>query len=82
MWESEEKIILSTGNIFFSGIKFLTVLYDTTNIWRTAYLRGAEKDGENHLAIMWTPITKVKPLCCIFHVFFQLYQIQMLLCTF
>lgn len=81
-WEREYKIILSMGNIFFYGIKFITVLYDTIKIWRTAYLHGAAKDVENDLAIMWTPNTKVKPLCCVFHVFFQPYQIQMLLCTF
>lgn len=69
--------------MFYSyGIKFLTMLYATVQILKTAYLQGDEKDGENDLAIARTPITKVKPPCCVFLVFSQPYQIQMLLCTF
>lgn len=53
--------------------------YATIYMLRAAGLQGAEKDGEmDLLAIMWTPITKVKPSCCVFHVFFQPDQIQML----
>lgn len=57
--------------MFYSyGIKFLTVLYATVKLLKTAYLQGDEKDGENDLlAITWTPITKVKPSCCGFLVF-------------
>uniref|UniRef100_A0A4X1UJW1 Uncharacterized protein n=1 Tax=Sus scrofa TaxID=9823 RepID=A0A4X1UJW1_PIG len=67
-WERESKVIPSTGNTSFYEIKFLTVLYDIIKIWRTTYLHRAAKDGENDLAIMWTPITKIKPLCfsCLF----------------
>lgn len=69
--------------MFYSyGIKFLTMLYATVQILKTAYLQGDEKDGENDLAITRTPITKVKPSCCVFLVFSQPFQIQMLLCTF
>lgn len=57
--------------------------YATIYMLRAAGLQGAEKDGEmDLLAIMWTPITKVKPSCCVFHVFFQPDQIQMLWYTF
>lgn len=36
--------------MFYSyGIKFLTVLYATVQILKTAYLQGDEKDGENDL---------------------------------
>lgn len=82
-WERKAEVILTARDVLFFWITFPTMPYATIYMLRTACLQGAEKDGEmDLLAIMWTPITKAKPSCCVFHVFFQPDQIQMLWYTF